>query len=240
MPRGAPDWAQNQAFADIEQGVDVQELSARASQRYMWGRSGKVIFIDDFSPDIQRWNTVLEPGAPSIGSVSGGVFSDKAMAMGLTAVSTVEMKAYIDLPLFRSEKYLLQQVFSISSNAGYCGGYVEVRKSGKIYRAEWRMNTNASALQLLQADGSFMNIIPNLSITMGNRAWHFIQLGVDISTGKYMFLQLDAKLPSLGDMNLYTGTGGAEEYIEIGCTFRNLIGSPLIVWWASVILATLE
>jgi hypothetical protein len=240
MPRGAPDWAQNQAFADVEQGVDVQELSARASQRYMWGRSGKVIFIDDFSPDIQRWYLVPEPGLQSIVTAPGGVFSDKAMAMSLSTVSTAETKAYIDLPLFRSEKYLLQQVFSISSNAGYCGGYVEVRKSGNIYRAEWRMNTKASALQLLQADGSFMNIIPNLSIKMDNRAWHFIQLSVDISTEKYMFLQLDAKLPSLGDMNLYTGTGGAEEYIEIGCTFRNLTGASLIVWWASVILATLE
>jgi len=240
MPRGAPDWAQNQAFADVEQGVDVQELSARASQRYMWGRSGKVIFLDDFSPDIGRWNLVPEPGTSNITATSGGVFSDKVMAMNLAKVSTAETKAYLYLPLFRSEKYLLQQVFSISSNAGYCGGYVEVRKSGNIYRAEWRMNTNASALQLLQADGSFLNIIPSLSIKMDTRAWHFVQLGIDISTGKYMSLQFDAKLPSLGDMNLYTGAGGSEEYIDIGCTFRNLTGSSLTVWWASVILATLE
>jgi hypothetical protein len=240
MPRGAPDWAQNQAFADVEQGVDVQELSARASQRYMWGRSGKVIFIDDFSPDIGRWNLVFEPGTSNITSTSGGVFSDKVMAMNLAVVSTAETKAYLSLPLFRAEKYLLQQVFSISSNAGYGGGYIEIHKAGKIYRAEWRMNTNASALQLLQANGSFLNVISPLTILMANKAWHFIQLGIDVSTGKYTSLQFDAKVPSLGDMNLYTGTGGAEEYIEIGCTFRNLTGAPLTVWWASVILATLE
>lgn len=201
MPRGHEDWSINTSVFGANQ-QDDSELAARLGSSYVWSRSGRVVFMDDFNDSLIRWDN----GS----TVSGGelTLSHKRVLSGTgsckfkvgTGGSDVSGMTK-DIPLIKFTKHGLE--FLVRSDSDQCFFDISllIAYNDKVYTYTIRLDYKNTRIYYLNSLGGYTLIADGIDFINTLGSWQYCKLVVNGNLDEYLYFQIDENYFDLGGIS---------------------------------------
>lgn len=114
MPRGSPDWGEYAPIQDLYKTLDYGEIAARTGSLVGFDRKGNVIFVDDCSSGVSRWNKIEWPGERVVGKYGYNIFGGYSIYIEDNGLDGNKPGIYTSLPIFKNSKAGLEIIGSFA------------------------------------------------------------------------------------------------------------------------------
>lgn len=99
MPRGAPDWSVNAPIEEVYKTLDYGEIAARSGNLLGFDRKGNVVFVDDCSSGVSRWNKISSTGERVVGKYGSNIYGGYSIFIEDDGSNSTRPGIYTSLPI---------------------------------------------------------------------------------------------------------------------------------------------
>jgi len=214
MAHGFPDWGEYAPQSEVEKSLDVAELAARLGSPCLYDRRGTVIFMDNFSTGINRWEinalntTDIFPSAknPFISGYSLAFYDDRSWTK----------RPYISIELPYVVQTLLggEGIFSLQNANTLC--YIEFTIVYNGYRYEYSLKYDRyNEIIRIEIDtGDYITIASNIRMPVGLHSWFSFKLVINPLEGKYVRARFNNQIFDISNYLAYKEVSALEEMVK--------------------------
>ncbi len=226
MSRGHPDWLVSTDYYSHVDSDDA-ELAVRLGSPYRYNRSGKVIGIEQQGVKLAQWNTGGSgTGNAIVEDTDCAFIGDRCLK--LTPGSDVNKFAYMwrSFPRIRHGFYAMEYLFWLTDEDIDIVSRFQLQTDKNYYIFQVKLDGGTKVLSYLNSAGGY-TAITTLTYPLENTTpvWHYIRLLIDTINKKYVEVQVNDEVFSLGQL---VGTSGASltvEHFQTTITTYDLSGS---------------
>lgn len=193
MPHGQPDFGLYAVKETVFGQADIGELAVRLGSIVSYDRRGDVIFLEDFSKGLTRWETTLI-GVGAAAAIANDRFRTSGFSCKLTTGSTLTGEAaiyrYFGVPIY--SRIGLEVSFSVGTPAGILIFYIRVHTGTEYHQWQARYNVGTGVLEFWDiVTGWWHDVGFGYTLYNTSTEFHTLKLVGDFDTNKYVRLMLD-------------------------------------------------
>ena len=185
MARGMPDWGEYTPIQDLYKTLDYGEIAARTGSLVGFDRKGNVIFVDDCSSGVSRWNKIEWSGERVVGKYGYNIYGGYSIYIEDDGLDSDRPGIYTSLPLFKKSKAGLE----IIGNFAYARTLVEMRlrfdDGSQLLTFRVRFNNNDGTISLYAKTLGWVTIGHFVNMPSGAMWTWYAKMIVDPVSGKY-------------------------------------------------------
>ncbi len=241
MTHGTEDFGNRKQLIDVYSIQDLGELAVRLGSPVVYQRLGTVVYIEDFSNGLGRWNFgYINSGFESLETkyfLSKG-FSLK-LGSGATNNSTVE--AVSQFQPFSLDKVGLEVSFSLESGLGEIIFQIlyYTETTGYIGAVKYDPGIT-NKLYYLNSSGVYTAFSDELLLELYEKFFHTCKLVVDFGSNQYVRFYLDNFSYSLGLLDLKHDTTSTRRMFVIDIQVNNKTSGAMTGYIDNVIVTINE
>ena len=197
MPRGHPDW-QIDPEAIYHWMQDDAELAARMNSPYVFGREGKVIFMDDEGADIAQWDVTLSGSGAAAANDTTRMYAG-SQSIKLTPGSTLNkfVKLAKDFPYISENLVGVSGVFVFTDTDNWLK--IEIAKQHEGTAISYIVKFDKDDKVYVSSGGSYEEVIDPSTILYDDSLfyWQYFRVTIDLDDSEYERVQLNDEAISL-------------------------------------------
>ncbi len=241
MARDLPDWGGLPAPLTVHEVTDLGELAARLGSVVTYHRGGIVIFVENFSAGMNRWDTVLV-GAGDVADLSLVRSLSGLLSVRLLAASAIGPYAQIwhKLPAQVKSRVGCEIAFAMDGVTSEID--LQIARYDGSNMALGRVFYDVVNKRLRYRDSSDVAVTLATGVVLSTEdlVFHYMKLVVDTEKNEYVKVLLDDVAYSLTGVSLQTPASALAPGLAILALNRGVAGESHAVYLDRVIVTQNE
>jgi len=209
MPHGRPDWYNITPMIQVHASEDVNELAARLGTPDTWDRRGNVLFIDDFTQGLAKYDFLVVGAGSTYGlRCTVGLHSSVALWMDPDSGVNDAVQATINLPNPKSAVVGIEAAFNYTLANSAPGISINYCDGAYAYTFTLRIDCAGVDIAYYNEDGNYVNLEEDIVWPIYTSYFHIFKLVVDLSKYEYMRAIVDDRSYSLVGLKGKRSAGG--------------------------------
>lgn len=212
MPRGSPDWGEYAPIEDLYKTLDYGEIAARTGSLVGFDRKGNVVFVDDCSSGVSRWNKIEWPGERVVGKYGYNIYGGYSIYIEDNGLDGNRPGIYTSLPIFKKSKAGLEVIGSFAYGPTLVEMMLQFDDGSQLYTFRVRFNNNDGSISLYDKTLGWVTIGYFVKMPSGAMWTWYAKMIVDPVSGKYDRFKFNGLE---FDISKYVAMVGATTYAQL-------------------------
>lgn len=241
MAKSAPDYSNVRSYGPMERLDDDGELAARLGSIVTFQRGGRVVFLDDFSTGINKWDdTSYGTGAsvaPTVEVSKSKGFCCKMVAGsdGSAAAKIVKRLPYPDLNSFGVEVS-----FVIEAHTDYIDIVLSRMDGTNEHTFYVRYSVDDETLSIKDTSGNYEVVISDLVLTAQATLFHTIKLIAGLEEDEFIGVFVNETWTSLEDKPAYVFAQSDSPHVRVDVKLWGEAGYNAFSYFDDIIITQAE